>query len=117
MVSPDNHRGYKLLASNLFCGHWTGTDLVEAHRCNKVIVPGSSTCREECNVLPSCVGYSEQASNNLCYVFTADGVCQPGWTEQDGKIVKHHTQLVANTYPNCNCADYNCYKKSMNRLI
>ena len=115
IVSPDISRGYELLASDSFCGHWSGSDLAEAHRCNKVIVPGSATCQEECNVLHSCVGYSQQASNNLCYVFTANGWCPPGWTEQDGKVVKHHTQLVANN--NCNCPDYNCYKKSMNTLI
>ena len=114
IVSPDNYRGYHLLAGDLMCGHWSGTEMDEAHRCYKKIVPGALTCREECNNLPSCKGYSEQASNSLCYIFTSDGVC-PGWSEQPGKLVEHHTQLVADK--NCNCPDYNCYKKSMNRLI
>ena len=110
VVSTDNYRGYELLASDKFCAHWNGNAVTEAHRCRK---SGVTSCREECNTLTACVGYSEQPSANNCYLFTSGGLCPDGWDKQDGTVARRGRELVKDSGAD---AAYNCYRKSMKKM-
>ena len=83
--------------------------MTEAHRCRK---SGVTSCREECNTLPSCVGYSEQPAANNCYLFTSDGLCPDGWVKLEGTVARRGRELVKDSG-----AGYNCYRKSMKKLV
>ena len=84
--------------------------MTEAHRCRK---SGVTSCREECNTLSVCVGYSEQPSANNCYLFTSDGLCPDGWDKQDGTVARRGRELVKDSGAD---AAYNCYRKSMKKI-
>ena len=91
---------YKEVSSSHFCYHSSGGLPTGCE--NKHV----SNCRQECDKLSSCVGYSVNLRNHYCYLFPSDNLCPSGWSKGSGTIATISSQLVAGKL-----SGYNCYRK------
>ena len=90
---------YVQISASYFCEHADGG--IPFH-CYKTPF---TNCKEECNQLYSCVGYS--TGNNYCYLFPSDGSCPSGFRDWSDSLATTSSQLVSGT----SHSGYNCYRK------
>ena len=112
VFSPAVSGEYRQISSTHFCEHVESRQgSREAVNCRK---SGVSNCRQECDQLSTCVGYSEQ-STDTCYLFPSgdNPGCPNGWTTQDEnkKYATASSRLVVRT-----AAGYNCYTKGIYKI-
>ena len=109
VFSPAVSGEYRQISSTHFCEHVESRQgSREAVNCRK---SGVSNCRQECDQLSSCVGYSEQ-STDTCYLFPSKGDCPDGWVKQNDNYATASSRLQMST-----ATGYNCYRKGIEKSV
>ena len=86
---------YVQISASYFCEHANGGI---PYRCLERV---PTKCKEECNRLYSCVGYTTGSS--ICYLFPSDESCPSGWSKYTGTVATDSSQLVYGTGFSGNC--------------